>query len=191
MMSTSPNQDEQFKDENIIIGKIVVDEKDVVEKKEIRIINSYENFHKDRNIERNGYSFTYDNEREIRRVIKIIIDENPIKFSYYHIFNKKGSHRLQYCFNEEFQWINHMFADCIKLTRLDFTHFHFQVRDMRSAFSGCESLQKIVLSNLNTERVKDMSRLFCRCLSLEELNLSKLERNGLLICAQCLKIVKN
>ena len=82
MMSTSLNQDEQFKDGNIIIGQIEVDENDVMEKKEIRIINSYENFQKDRNIERNGYSFRYDNEREIRRVIKIIIDELSSNYVY-------------------------------------------------------------------------------------------------------------
>ena len=175
MMSTSLNQDEQFKDGNIIIGQIEVDENDVMEKKEIRIINSYENFQRERKIERNNYPKKYDNEKGIHRVIKIIIDENPINFSYYHIFNKKGSHRIQYCFNEEFQWMNHMFADCIKLTRLDFTHFHFQVGNMRSMFSGCESLQEIDLSKLRTDNVEDMSRTFCRCRSLKELILSKLK----------------
>ena len=35
MMSTSLNQDEQFKDGNIIIGQIEVDENDVMEKKKL------------------------------------------------------------------------------------------------------------------------------------------------------------
>ena len=39
-------------------------------------------------------------------------------------------------------------------------------------FSGCESLKKLNLSNLNTKNVTDMSNMFDSCKSLKNLNLS-------------------
>ena len=54
-------------------------------------------------------------------------------------------------------------------------------------FSGCESLKKLNLSNLNTKNVIDMSSMFKGCKSLEELNLSNLDTQN--VKNMCLKVV--
>ena len=122
---------------NEIIAEINIKEDDI--NKEIRIINSYEEY-----IRKNGGTvFLEDkNEKEIKKCI-IEINNKKINFSYFHKFNKIGKYIIKYSFLKEIIKINHMFYGCNSLTNIDLSNFNTQiVNNMNYMFSGCNSLIK-------------------------------------------------
>ena len=118
---------------NLIKAEINIKEEDI--NKEIRIINSFEEYKR-----KGGYVgfikekdyYLYENEKEIKDNCKIRINNNNIDFNYFYKFKEKGIYTIEYIFTNN-------------LTKTDFM------------FSECSSLTKIDLSNYNTQNVTNMS----------------------------------
>ena len=132
---------------NYIKAEIEIKEDDI--NKEIRIINSFEEFKSlygwdDKN------ENEYENEKEIKEKCKIKINNKIIPFSYKYKFNKKGKYIIEYLFSDN-------------LTKTDFM------------FYECKSLSNIDLTNFNTENITYMSYMLSRFGSLPELDLINID----------------
>ena len=156
---------------NYIIAKIEIKEEDI--NKEIRIINSYEEYKREKQLENNRKDYEYENEKEIKENCEILINENKINFSYFHRFNKKGRYTIKYEFKNYLTRINHMFLECKNITNIDFSHFKTQnIINSSDMFFWCKNLKNINLSNFSTQNVTDMAGLFNECNSLTNINIS-------------------
>ena len=144
---------------NYIISEFEIKEEN--KNKDIRIINSYENFYRE-----NKWAIEdeYKNEKEIKENIEIRINDNIIPFSYYYNFKEKGKYIIKYIFKSIITKINHI-------------------------FHGCNNLTNINLSNFNTQYVTDMSSMFDGCNNLANINLLNFRLKMLLICILCSKDV--
>ena len=153
---------------NYIECEIEIEEE---ENKDIRIINSYEEWHK--NNDWDEFKEEYCNENEIKENCEITINNEIITFSYFYKFKNKGKYTIKYLFKNNLTKINHIFSDCRSLTNIDLSNFNTQnVTNMNHMLSDCISLTNINLSNFNTQNVTDMSYLFFDCYSLTNINLS-------------------
>ena len=165
--NSSSNQVEASPSENIIKGKIWIDDVN----KYYQIINSFENFRiKDK---RSEDFLILHNDKEIKDNVKIKIDGDNIDFVYQHKFSKVGEHEIEYSIGKNLTKINHLFSDCESITSLDLSNFNTKnIINMKMMFNNCISLKNLNLSNFNTENVTDMSEMFFNCKSLEDLDLS-------------------
>ena len=156
-------------DANFITAEIVISEKNI--NKDIRIINSYEEFLKTApkyfsNDESNN------NEEEIK-MCEIKINDKSIPFSYLHKFDSKGAYTIKYLFKNKIANLAFIFAKLNKITKIDLSKFNtINVTNMMGMFYECSSLESIDLSNINTSNVTDMNRMFADCCSLTSINLS-------------------
>jgi surface protein len=151
---------------NYIIGEFEI-EKD---NQKIRIINSYEEFIREKKWEDKE---EFHNEEEIKDNCEIRINNKKIPFSYKHEFNKKGRYTIKYIFKNNITNVNTLFRDCKYLVNINLSNFNTQnVIYMGGMFEGCSSLTNINLSNINTKNVTDMHCMFSNCSSLTNLNLS-------------------
>ena len=126
---------------NYINAEIYIKE-ELINKK-IRIINSFDNFKKENEINDKETDNIYANEKEIKRC-KIEINKKLIDFSYYYKFNQKGKYNIKYSLPSK-------------------------LKNMSYMFSGCKFLKNIDLSNFNTKNVSNMSHMFYGCFSLTKL----------------------
>ena len=151
---------------NYIIGEFDIKK----DNENIRIINSYEQYRKENNLQDLGKE--YENEEEIKRC-EIRINDELIPFCYDYKFNKKGKYQIKYIFKENIKKIDFMLYKCSSLENMNLSNFNSQnVTNMRSMFFGCSSLKNINLSNFNSQNVTNMSFMFCRCSSLANIDLS-------------------
>ena len=158
---------------NYIKGEIIIGEEDI--NKDIRIINSLEEFYK-----RTNQPFTEIN--EITNYCEISINNVKIDFSYFHKFKKPGKYDIIYSFSKLLTNTSHMFNGCDKLISLDFKNFKTEkVTAMCSMFHGCIALKNLNLSKFNTTNVKDMDLMFSGCESLIELDLSSFHTPNLTV----------
>ena len=160
-----------YKDGNYIISEVIIDKN--LLNKEIRILNSYEEF-KRKTKWFKGFEGenNYKNEKEIKKC-KIKINNELIKFDYFHIFKEEGKYKIEYIFNEKINKMNFMFIDCSSLTKIDLSNFNAQnVTNMHGIFVGCKYLTNIDFSNFNTKKVTNMGYLFSGCNSLINIDLS-------------------
>ena len=149
---------------NYIKGEINIEEEDI--NKDIRIINSLEEFYK-----RTNQPFTDIN--EITNYCEISINNVKIGFSYFQKFEKPGKYDIIYSFSKLLTNTSYMFYGCDKLISLDFSNFKTEkVTAMICMFYGCISLKNLNVSKFNTTNVKDMDLMFSGCESLFELDLS-------------------
>ena len=181
---------ERYTNENYIIAEFDIKG----DNQNIRIINSYDEANKSiKDIFKNTKN--YENEKEIKENCEIRINDELIPFSYFHIFNKKGKHRIKYTFMVNMKKVNYLFKCCYFLTDIDLSKFNGDnIINMKSMFDSCINLKNINLTNFNTHNVKDMRSLFHTCKSLTSLNLSNLNTNnvidmGFMFC-QCLSLTK-
>ena len=176
---------------NIIISKIYIKKEEV--NKFIRIINSYEDYFsyngfnnfKDSLKNEEGIKKKEDlkkeglkkeeglkNEKEIKEC-EIRINNELIKFNYFHSFKNEGNYTIKYKFKNLLTKTNYMFSDCSSLISIDLSNFKAQnVTNMCFMFNGCSSLENIDLYNFNTQNVTDMNSMFYNCSSLKNLDLS-------------------
>ena len=161
-----------IEDINYIIAEINIKEKD--KNKDIRIINSYEEYNRSFVFKMEKEEINkYGNEKEIKDNCKIKINNNYIDFNYFYKFKEKGKNIIKYMFKNNITKCDYMFEDCTSLTNINLSNFNTQnVKDMRFMFDWCESLTSINLSNFNTQNVMDMSGIFSGCKSLTNINLS-------------------
>ena len=141
--------------------------------KDIQIINSYENYHRIRNIDYDTNDDKNLNEKEIKENIEIKINGKSVDFTYLYKFGNEGVYNIEYIFKKYLTKTNYMFADCKYITHFDFSNFISEyVENMSYMFSGCESLVDLDLANFNTENVTNMNFMFYNCNSLKNLNIS-------------------
>ena len=153
---------------NYIIGQFDIKE----DKQKIRIINSYEQFKTEYGAIFE-YQKIYENEKEIKKNCKILINNGPIQFSYFHKFDKKGKYNIKYIFKTNITKTDYMFYGCSSLININLSKFNSSnVTNMGYMFYGCASLENIDLSNFNTNNVTDMSGIFGGCTSLKKIDLS-------------------
>ena len=107
------------------------------------------------------------NQNEKIKMIKIIID--------YQVNSFKGLFDNCQCINsinfKKFHRIN-MFSRCSSLQKINLSNFNTNnVTNMSYMFHDCSSLKEINLFNFSTNNVINMSYMFSKCSSLLELNL--------------------
>ena len=173
-------------DNNCIISEINIRKEDIG--KEIRIINSYEEYI--RNLDYSEeFRDEYKNEEEIKEC-KIAINNEEISFCYFYKCIKEGKYQIKYSFNNYLTNTNHMFCDCESLININLSNFNTKnVTNMERMFSSCKSLTNINLSNFNTQNVTNMGFMFCFCKSLTNINLSNFNTQNVLICVVCSVVV--
>ena len=155
------------KKNNYIISEINIKDNDV--NKDIRILNSYEEYMRKTNLDLDN---NLKNEEEIKEC-EIKINDQLINFSYYHRFKRKGIFKIRYIFKKYLNKINHMFYGCSSLIKIDLSNFNTEnISCISQMFYECSSLTSINLSYLNTQKVTDMNKMFFGCKSLPSLNLS-------------------
>ena len=160
------------------LNNYITCEFDIKENKDIRIINSYEQFHREYN--NTELKKDCENEKEIKDNCEIRINDKIInKFSYFHKFDKKGKYTIKYFFKKNMNRIDYMFYECTSLTEIDFSHFNSEdIINTSGIFCKCSSLIKVNLSKFNTSKIYDMSGMFCKCTSLEKVDLSNFKTNN-------------
>ena len=150
---------------NYIIGEIEIKKNDI--NKDIRIINSFEEYKGDDKLKNKEIYYKYENDKEIREKCQIRINNKLIPFTYFYKFDKEGKYKIEYIFINKIVKTVFMFAKCIYLINLDLSNFNTEnVTNMNGMFYGCENLKNIDLSNFNTENVIDMGSLFDGCKNL-------------------------
>ena len=148
-----------------------LDIKDDNVNKDIRIINSYEEYmRKDGIMKRMKKKLM--NEEEIKQC-EIRINDILIPFNYFYKFTKKRKYIIKYSFNNNLTKTNYLFYECSSLTNINLSNFNSQnITDMRGMFWSCSSLKNINFSNFNTCHVRKMNYMFFYCSSLTNINLS-------------------
>ena len=184
-------------EKNYILSKIEIKDDDV--NQNIKIINSFEQWNRDKNSEIDKEKFkNYLNEDELKNNCEIIINDKKIPFSYFHKFNAPGEYNVKYIFKKRITRTVGMFSQCNNIKSLDFTNFDSRcitntngmffenkslaylnikgfntnkVECMGAMFYNCNSLKSLDLSSFITEKVTDMKGLFCDCQNLESIKL--------------------
>ena len=122
---------------NCIIAELNIKE----DNQNIRIINSYEQATREDKFIK--YEKENENENEIKDNCEIIINNELIKFSYFHKFNKKGKYTILYIFKKNITKTNYMFNRCSSLTNINLSNFNTNnVKNMMLMFYGCSKLRK-------------------------------------------------
>ena len=155
---------------NYIIGEIFIKDNDI--NKDIRIINSFEQYKKENKYNK-GNDIEYENEKEIKGNCIIAINDKIIPFTYFHKFKLPGKYEIKYIFKENISKANHIFFGCKNLITIDLSNFNTKnINNISGMFWQCLSLTKINLINFNTQNVKNMSNVFWGCCSLTKIDLS-------------------
>ena len=153
---------------NYIEGEIKIEE----ENKDIRIINSFEQWYENYGYVLDEFKEEYCNEKEIKENCEIRINDEIIPFTYFYKFKNKGKYNIKYSFKNYLTNTNYMFFDCKSLININLSNFNTQnVTNMGDMFSNCESLTNINFSNFNTQNVTNMCFMFYYCSSLTNINL--------------------
>jgi len=153
---------------NYIEGEIKIEE----ENKDIRIINSYEQWYENYGYVLNEFKEEYCNEKEIKENCEIRINDEIIPFTYFYKFKNKGKYNIKYSFKNYLTNTNYMFFDCKSLININLSNFNTQnVTNMGDMFSNCKSLTNINFSNFDTQNVTNMCFMFYYCSSLTNINL--------------------
>ena len=88
------NNEQKEKEKNYIISEINIEEKDL--NREIRIINSYEQYKREENyIEEYGVDLNKYNNEETIKDCKIKINDIIIPFNYFHKFTSVGIYKIK------------------------------------------------------------------------------------------------
>ena len=165
--------------ENYIISEININDDNI--DKDIRIINSFENYKREWNLKDKEDDYKYENEKEIKDNCEIEINDKIIDFAYYYKFKTKGNYIIKYSFLNKLKKINHMFRGCNYINKLNLSNFNTQnVTNMEYMFDGCKSLNDLDLSNFNTQNAINMEFMFNKCNSLKSLNLSNFNTQKLI-----------
>jgi surface protein len=145
--------------DNYIVAVIEITDKDV--NRYIRIINSYEEFLKEKNDIEKEIKINFNNEKEIKDNCEIEIDKNIIPFSYFHNFDKQGKYEIKYKFRKAMTNLSCLFYGCKNLKLLNLSDLNTdKLNNMNAIFANCELLEIINLNNINTKNVTDMRCMF-------------------------------
>ena len=154
---------------NYIIADLFIKDDEI--NKDIRIINSYEEYFRTERFKKVLISEKM-NEEQIKKC-DIQINGESIPFNYIYKFKDKGKHSIRYSFNHLITKTNYLFFGCSSLININVSNFNTEnVTDMECMFLNCSSLTFLDLSSFNTSNVKNMSHMFHGCSSLKNINLS-------------------
>ena len=161
---------------NYIIAEIYIEDENI--NKDIRIINSYEEYLRNgKNKHKLKKDSKYNNEEEIK-ICQIKINDELITFNYFYKFKSKGKYIIKYIFKNKIKNLCLMFGDCEYLINIDLSNFNTnKATNMNSMFYECSSLTNIDLSHFNTNKVTNMACMFFECSSLTNINLSNFKTN--------------
>ena len=128
----SENNEKQIKDENnnnklndnFILAEIYIEKYDI--NKEIRIINSYEQYKREFNLKDEENDNEYENEKEIKEKCMIKINNKIIEFNYFYNFEEEGKYEIKYIFKENVIKADYMFYGCNSLLKIDLSNFNSQ-----------------------------------------------------------------
>jgi len=163
---------------NFIVAELCIKEEDI--NKDIRILNSYEEYMRE-NLPEFNLEEEYMNEKEINKC-RIKINGETIPFTYCHKFRAKGNYTIKYSFMNYITKANNMFFGCSSLTNINLLSFNSEnITNMSNMFLGCYSLINIDFSNFNTENAINMEGMFKGCSSLKNLNLSNFRTQDVII----------
>ena len=161
---------DKINDYNYIKAEINIKEEDL--NKDIRIINSFEQYKRDNYISYENDDYKYENEKDIKEKCRITINNKIISFSYFYSFSRVGKYRIIYSFKDKLKNIDYMFAGCENLTNINLANFNSSnIINIGRIFYGCKSLKNINLSNFNTHKTTNMCYMFFGCNSLTNINL--------------------
>jgi len=63
--------------------------------------------------------------------------------------------------------MEYMFSECMSLEKLDLSNFDTEnVNNMRGMFQNCYNLKELDISSFNTLNVENMDNIFCDCYKL-------------------------
>ena len=122
---------------NYIIAEINIKDEDI--DKDIKIINSYEEFNRRLDgLLKNKILMNMEMKQEIKDNCKIKLNNKYIDFNYFYNFKEKGKYIIKYIFTNIITRTNYMFYGCESLTNLDLSNFNTQnVENMSHMFDGC------------------------------------------------------
>ena len=109
--------------DNYIIAEISINEENI--NKDIRIINSYDEYARNNENSNEEKKSGENNEEEIRKC-EIKINDELIPFSYFHQFNKEGNFIIKYSFKNFLENINFMFCECKYIKKINLSNFNSQ-----------------------------------------------------------------
>ena len=119
---------------------------------------------------------------------EIKINDELIKFNYFHKFKSKGKYKIKYSFKYKIKNICLMFYGCSSLTKIDLSNFNTNnVTNMGCMFYGCSSLTNIDLSNFNTNNVTNIGGMFQGCKALKKENIITKDKRILNIYEESMK----
>ena len=169
-----PKENHKNSFKNFITAEIYIKDDEV--NKNIRLINSYEEYQRATMFKR--LDANKINEEQIKACV-IEINASVIPFNYFHIFKNVGNYRIKYSFKDDLTKTNYMFFQCKSLIKMDFSNFNTQnIDDMECMFYQCSSLKELNISNFNTKKVTNMGHMFYGCSSLSTLNLSNFDTSN-------------
>ena len=123
---------------SFIISEINIKEEDI--NKEIRIMNSFEEWKRNINYKNND-DYEYENEKEIKEKCQIKINDKIIIFNYFYKFDKQGKNVIKYIFKDNIIKADFMFCQCKSLNNINISYFNTQnITNMKHMFNGCSSL---------------------------------------------------
>ena len=163
--------------ENWLIAEFFIDEDKINEK--TRIINSYENYEKEK-IEEYGEIMApkddskekYKMEEEFKQC-KIKVDEEVIPFSYDYEFKKSGKYTIKYTFLNPLSQTSYLFASCKSMKKVDLSKFDTKnLTFLTSMFEECENLENVIFFKSKIEKVIEMDDMFSSCLKMKNISLS-------------------
>ena len=121
---------------NYINAEIFIEKSDTYK----RIINSFENFKKEKKLKDSDDDYKYENENEIKNC-RILINDKEISFCYLYKFNMIGKYNIKYSFTNNLTNISYLFFGCDSLTKIDLSQLNTQyITNMTNLFSGCKIL---------------------------------------------------
>ena len=162
---------------NYIIAEIDIKDSEI--NKDIRIINSYEEYQ--RNDDFRPLIENKINEKDIKDC-EIRINNKLIPFNYFYKFKKVGKYTINYAFKNILPRTNYMFYKCEYLTKLDFSYFNNEnSTTMEGMLCDCSSLKSVIFSNFKTQNVTNMNHMFYGCSSLIDLDLSSFDTKNVTI----------
>ena len=156
---------------NYIDGILNIKQNDI--NKNIRIINSFEEYKRNYINTRVDNEIRYLNEKELKDNCEITIGRQKINFYYFINIGTPGKYKIRYNFKNNLTKTDFMFAECPNLEYLDLLNFDARkVTNMSCMFFGCSSLRELKICTLETSNLNEMNNMFNGCQSLINLDLS-------------------
>ena len=128
-------------EENYILAEINIEKDDI--NKDIRIINTFEEYKRINDLDDKEDDYKYENEKEIKENCIIKINNKRIEFNNFYKFKEKGKYIIKYLFKKNIKNANCLFSECNCLSNINLSNFNTQnVIDMSDMFYYCSSLKK-------------------------------------------------